>query len=134
MVVVLFSVRVTPWMALATVFEALVIAMPFTVRLAFWAATVWVIFSVPPVVGSYASKVFKAADPVVVIWRLLLAPELFEVRTRRYGVLLPSLTMVADTPILAALIASLIPCSELLLLFMLMLVLPLEAKVAAAPP
>ncbi len=46
-VVVFFSVSVTPWMASLTVLDALVIAMPFTVRLAFCAARVWVRFCVP---------------------------------------------------------------------------------------
>ena len=45
--VVFLSVSETPWMASLMVLVALVIAMPFTVSWAFWAARVWVRFCVP---------------------------------------------------------------------------------------
>ena len=64
---------------------------------------------------------------------LLLTPVLFELSVSMAGALLPSLIMVAVTPILAELIASRIPCKELLLESMVTVFTPcpLVVKVAS---
>ncbi len=90
---------------------ALVMAMPLIVRLVFWAATLWVRFCVPP--GTFVNKLLSAASPATEMFMLDAAPVAFDVSTRRYGLPLPSLMMVAPTPRLALLIALAIPCKRI---------------------
>jgi hypothetical protein len=105
------SFNVTPSSAPVTEFDALDTLTPSTVSFASCAACVCVRFCVPA--GSYPSRLASAASPLTPMRTLCAAPVVVLVKVKRYGVPLPSLMMLARTPILAALIASRMPCSEL---------------------
>ncbi|MDT4869217.1 hypothetical protein FQZ97_1042370 [compost metagenome] len=117
---------VVPWMASVTELLVLVTAMLLTVSLAFCAAAVCFRFCVPA--GSLPSRFCSAASPSTEMRMAEASPVCVEVSTSRLGVPLPSFTMVADTPALAALIASRMPPSVLLVASM---VIGLAVRVAS---
>src|SRR6185437_2459368 len=112
---VLRRLSVTPSIASVIVFELLLMSIPSILSLASCAACAWVRFLPEPAlaVGSKASWDKPAASrlspssSLALILMLLAAPVSLEVNTSL--LLVPSLMIVALTPILAALIASRTP-------------------------
>ena len=97
----------TPGIAVVSALLELAMDSPLTVKEASCPACVWVIFCVPA--GSWASRDCKVASPLTEIFILLLAPVCELVKDKRHGLVPPSFTIVAWTPILAALIEEAIP-------------------------
>jgi hypothetical protein len=77
-------------------------------------------------------SVLSASSSATLIFRALATPESFEAITSRLP--LPSLTMLAETPALAALMASRTPASDDLLLSMAMVAVALSALSEKLPP
>ena len=122
--------RVTPCIAFVTALLVLVIATPFTVRLALLAETVSERFCVP--VGSFDNRELIAESPLTATVMLLLTPD-EEESANLYGVPLPSLIILAVTPIFALLMASLMPESVLFVLSIVTVLAPPPLFVKVAP-
>ena len=86
--------------------------MPLMVARAFWPVVTSVMFCVPA--GSCESSDCSVESPDTEIFISELEPPAVDVSTRRYGLPLPSFTMLAETPRLAELMASRMPASVLL--------------------
>jgi hypothetical protein len=128
---VLASVSVTPSSASDTVLVGLVTATPLMVSAALRAAAVCTRFCVAA--GSWPRRLFSAASPATVIFRALAAPVRSDDSTSRNGEAPPSLTMLAVTPMPAALIESRMPASEPEPGSMVTVRTPLPAVAKAAP-
>ena len=108
---VLASVNEVPSTTSVSVLVALCTAMPLTVAMALRPVATSVMFCVPA--GSWLRRDCSAGSPETAIFISELAPPAVDVSTSRYGELLPSLTMLAETPRLALLMASRMPASVL---------------------
>lgn len=108
---VLDNVSEVPSTTFDSVLVGLCTAMPLMVAWAFWPVVTSLMFCVPA--GSFDSSEARVESPDTEIFISELEPPAVEVSTRRLGVLLPSLTMLADTPRLAELIASRMPARVL---------------------
>ena len=119
-------------MASVIVLLALLTATPFTLKSAFCAVAVSVRFWALP--GHARAGRSSVVSPATEIWMLLVAPMLSELKRQAIRVALPSLMMVAVTPILAWLMASRMPCRELFVLSIVTVLepAPFEVKVGLA--